>query len=92
MTRTRMNVTVRKAQIIHVACDIANKRGLHNVSYLTIEPKCDNIKARGIRYHYPNKKCLYQAMIDSGFLQLGTLIDATEIGLIKSRGDGEYEA
>ncbi len=82
MTRTRMTADTRKGEIIKVGAKIANETGLMNVSYLTIDPHCDNIGARGIRYHFPNKKVLYKALVDSGLLTDETVKAARDVGLI----------
>jgi len=82
MKRTRLEANIRKSQIIKVAANLANDHGLVHVSYLTIAPHCANITERGIRYHFPNKKELYQAMIDSDLLTIKTMTDGVKLGLI----------
>ena len=82
MTRTRMDADTRKSEIVKVGAQIANERGLINVSYLTIAPYCANIGARGIRYHFPNKRVLYEALVDSALLTEETVKTARDVGLI----------
>lgn len=82
MKRTRMDADKRKGEIVKVGARLANDHGLIHVSYLTIDPHCANIGARGIRYHFPNKKVLYKALVDSGLLTDETVKTARDVGLI----------
>ena len=82
MKKPRLSADQRRAEIIRIAAKMANDNGLSSVSQRTVGPKCKDINYHGVKYHFPTKRELHEAVYASGLMTEEAVNTARDLGLI----------
>jgi AcrR family transcriptional regulator len=82
VNRVRLTASQRRTVILNAALRVANEDGLVNLSYAKVAKRCEvATKVSTIRYHYPQKITLWQAVMECDGLSDHVHETAREIGL-----------